>query len=234
MAPDMNMLKGKPLQVTPISSKREFLKLSALGIGALTVGLPLVGCGDGSSNTTTTAPKSGNIVGVPVQGLGYSSKSYSGITGPSGSFSYAPEEPITFSVGNVVIGTIRRVPDDGLVTTYDLVGSSRKSWWNIKSIVIAQFLQSIHSDLGVQTFIKPKYVKDAQGNTTVELEGVMIQIPQSVHDNLMKVPMTYLNDPSGVHITQTELAALVKVATNGKKSLVSCVAAETNQIFYPV
>ena len=234
MAPNMNKSKGKLLQATHISSKREFLRLSALGIGALTVGLPLVGCGDGSSNTTTTAPKTGNFVEVPVQGLGYSSKSYSGITGPSGSFNYSPDEPITFTVGNVIIGTISRVPSDGLVTTYDLVGQSRKSWWNIKSIVIAQFLQSIHSDLGVQTFIKPKYVKDAQGNTTVEFEGVMISIPQSVHDNLKKVPLTYLNDPSGVHITQTDLAALVKIATDGKKPLVSCVAAETHQIFYPV
>lgn len=229
----MNKSKEPPL-ATSVSSKRNFLKLSALGIGALSFGLPLVGCGDGGNTTTTTTPKTGNFVGVHVQGLGYSSKSYSGITGPSGSFNYAPDEPITFTVGNVVVGTISRVPDDGLVTTYDLVALSRKSWWNIKSIVIAQFLQSIHSDLDVQTFIKPKYVKDAQGNTTVEFEGVMITIPQSVHDNLMKVPLTYLNDPSGFHISQTDLATLVKIATGGKKPLVSCVAAETHQIFYPV
>ena len=95
-------------------------------------------------------------------------------------------------------------------------------------------MQSIHSDLDVQTFIKPKHVKDAQGNTTIEFEGVMITIPQNVHDNLMKVPLTYLNDPSGVPITQTALAALVKIATDGKKTLVSCVAAETHQIFYPI
>lgn len=234
MPPDMTKPKVKTTLATPNGSKREFLKLSALGIGALAVGLPLVGCGDGSSNTTSDAPKTGNFVGVHVQGLGYSSKSYSGITGPSGSFNYAPDETITFSVGNVIIGTISRVPSDGLVMTYDLVGQSRQSWWNIKSIVIAQFLQSIHSDLDVQTFIKPKHVKDAEGNTTIEFEGVMITIPQNVHDNLMKVPLTYLNDPSGVPITQTALAALVKIATDGKKTLVSCVAAETHQIFYPI
>ena len=217
--------------LTAPHSKREFLKLSTTYVGSFAMGISLYGCGGGSNGSSTSTP-SNAFSGVPVQGLAYSSKSNSGMTESSGTFKYASGEAITFSVGNVVVGTLNAVPSDGLVTTYDLVGQSRKQWWQLKSIVIAQFLQSIHSGSN-QSFIDPVYEVDAQGNTSISFKGRQISIPQSCHDNLKNLPLTYLNDPSGNPITQVALAALVASATGGKKSLVNCVAAETNQIFYP-
>lgn len=209
-------------------TKRDFLKLGAASVGAIAVGLPLVGCGDGSGSSTST-PNTGKISGVPVQGLAYSSKSYSGRTGGSGTFNYVPGETITFSVGNVIVGTITNIPSDGLVTTYHLVGNTKKILWNIKTLVVAQFLQSIHSELNRKSFIIPT----PGANGQVVFEGVPITIPQSAHDNLTKIPLTYLNDPTEGHIGQKSLRSLVKTATDGKKPLISCVTAETNQIFWP-
>lgn len=218
-------------QPTAPHSKREFLKLSATYVGSFAMGISLYGCG-GGGNGSGASSSSNAFSGVPVQGLAYSSKSNSGMTGSSGTFDYASGEAITFSVGNVVVGTLSNIPSDGLVTTYDLVGQSRKQWWQLKSIVIAQFLQSIHSGSN-QSFIDPVYGVDDQGNSSISFKGRQISIPQSCHDNLKNLPLTYLNDPSGNPINQVALAALVASATGGKKSLVNCVAAETNQIFYP-
>lgn len=213
------------------TSKRNFLRLGALSVGALAIGVPLVGCGGGSSSDS--APQTANVVGVPVEGLAYTSKSASGMTSQSGEFSYAPGESITFTVGNVVVGTLLAVPGDGKVTAQDLVGLNRTVWWNIESIVIDQFLQSLHKDIKTTSFIIPKPVKDGQGNVTYTFEGKLISIPQSAHDNLKNVPLTYLNDPSGRHVNQTELETLVRVATAGNRQLLDCVSAITNRIFYP-
>lgn len=214
-------------------SKREFLGLSILGIEALAIGLPLSGCSGGNSTSGSTT-QTGYFVDVPVQGLAYSSKSCSGMTGPSGSFNYVPGEQISFNVGNVIVGSISNVPNDRLITVNDLAGLPRDSWWDIQSIVIAQFLQSLHSDIQTQSFITPKFILDAGGNSTVEFEGLTINITQNIHDNLMSIPVTYLYDPrDGTHISQTKLASLVKTATSGRKQLVSCIAAVTSQMFYP-
>ncbi|WP_396189465.1 twin-arginine translocation signal domain-containing protein [Flavobacterium sp.] len=209
-------------------TKRDFLKLSAVSVGAVAVGLPLVGCGDGSSSQTSTS-NTGRISSVHVEGLAYSSKSHSGRTGTSGTFNYLPGETITFSVGNVIVGTISNMPSDGLITTYHLAGNHKKMLWHIETLVVAQFLQSIHSELDRKSFIIPK----SGANGQIVFEGVPITIPQSVHDNLSKIPLTYLNDPGRGHISQASLRLLVKTATDGKKSLISCVTAETNQIFWP-
>jgi hypothetical protein len=222
-------------QIKPLETKRDFLKASALGIGTVALGLPLVGCGGGSSNTSTGNPSTSFSSGPPVQGLAYSSKSYSGMTGPLGQFNYAAGETVTFSVGNVVVGALSAVPGDGAVTTYDLAGLSRTSWWNINSIVIAQFLQSLDSDIAAKksSFLVQKISKDNQGNPQITFDGKTISIPKSAHTNLSQTPVTYLNNSNGTHIDQITLASLVKTATNGSYKLVSISSAITNQIFYP-
>lgn len=209
-------------------TKRDFLKFSAVSVGAVAVGLPLVGCGDGSSSSTSTS-NTGRVSSIHVEGLAYSSKSHSGRTGTSGTFNYLPGETMTFSVGNVIVGTISNMPSDGLVTTYHMVGNHKKILWHIQTLVVAQFLQSIHGEPDRKSFIVPSFGTDGQ----ITFEGLPITIPQSAHDNLRNVPLTYLNDPAGGHISQKSLRLLVKTATDGRKSLISCVTAETNQIFWP-
>lgn len=219
-------------QIEPLATKRDLLKASALGVGMVALGLPLVGCG-GGSGSSSSPPTS--FSGPPVQGLAYSSKSYSGMTGPSGQFNYAAGEVITFSVGNVVVGSLSAVPSDGKVTTYDLAGLSRSSWWNINSIVIAQFLQSLDSDIAKKksSFLVQKVSQDGQGNSQITFDGKTISIPQSAHINLSQTPVTYLNNSNGTHIDQITLGSIVSTATNGSYKLVSISSAITNQIFYP-
>jgi hypothetical protein len=222
------------VQIEPLVTKRDFLKASALGIGTVALGLPLVGCGGGSSSGSSSSTPT-SFSGPPVQGLAYTSKSYSGMTGPSGQFNYAAGEVITFSVGSVVVGSLSAVPSDGTVTTYDLAGLSRSSWWNINSIVIAQFLQSLDSDVAKKksSFLVQKVSQDSQGNPQITFDGKTISIPQSAHINLSQTPVTYLNNPNGTHIDQIALGSIVRIATNGSYKLVSISSAITNQIFYP-
>jgi hypothetical protein len=60
----------------------------------------LYGCGGSSSNT-----QSGVFVDSAVEGLRYRTDSMSGVTGPNGEFQYKAGEVVTFSIGDVVIGS---------------------------------------------------------------------------------------------------------------------------------
>jgi len=66
------------------------------------VGLP--GCGEIGKLKSDLLAKDGKFVDAPVQGLTYISGGQSGTTGPSGEFKYEYGQPVTFSIGKVVIG----------------------------------------------------------------------------------------------------------------------------------
>jgi hypothetical protein len=89
--------------------------------------------GDDTSTTTTT----GIFLDSVVQGLSYSTDTQNGLTGEDGSFSYLPGEDITFSVGQMEIGTI---PASDIITNFDLGDTSTNP-------AIAQLLQSLDVNL---------------------------------------------------------------------------------------
>jgi len=60
----------------------------------------LFGCSSNDDNTRT-----GTFVDAAVQGLNYSSQSYTGLTDEKGSFSYLPNETITFTLGGIPLGS---------------------------------------------------------------------------------------------------------------------------------
>jgi len=67
----------------------------------------LAACGGGGSEppVTTATPSVGVFVDSAVGGLQYQAPSYSGSTNTLGEFNYLPGERITFSIGDIVLGS---------------------------------------------------------------------------------------------------------------------------------
>jgi len=109
----------------------------------------LAGCGSGGGSAapliTSDANSSvltGNFVDGPVSGLSYRTATLSGITGTDGSFQYRAGETITFSAGEVVLGS---TTGKSSITPVDLSSGVRSSA-NARSVNICRFLQLIDAD----------------------------------------------------------------------------------------
>ena len=111
-------------------------KLNMVLASALATALSACGGGGGGSNTATGIFKDSN-----VGGMTYTSGSITGVTGADGSFTYERGQPVTFSLGGVVIGTA-----DGkeVVTPVDLVASGSSTSPEVLNIV--RFFIMLDSD----------------------------------------------------------------------------------------
>jgi hypothetical protein len=113
----------------------------------LIVALLLSACGGGS---TDAPPKVVNLVkpayvymaGNYVEGLTYSAKTLSGSTGPKGLFMYRVGEPVTFSIGNKVIGNVDLPAYQSRpVTHFDILGTNNPRDPNVINLsVLLSFL----------------------------------------------------------------------------------------------
>lgn len=83
-----------------------------------------------------------------VEGIAYTSPSYSGYTDAAGMFRFRRGETTTFSIGKLVLGTIEgnAIPMDKLMFLQDLVGTSRTDTGHAIVKKTAQFLQTLDSD----------------------------------------------------------------------------------------
>lgn len=66
--------------------------------------IALVGCGGGSDSSSALV-QTGVFADAVVQGLGYKTATQSGFTDAQGSFSYQQGETVTFSLGNLTLGS---------------------------------------------------------------------------------------------------------------------------------
>ena len=98
--------------------------------------------------SASPSPSVGQFVDEPVAGLAYSCGTLlnktSGVTNQLGQFQYFPGQSCTFSVGNVTVGKIDNVPQDGNVTPQDIAGVQRSVVIDPTVAVVAQFLQSLN------------------------------------------------------------------------------------------
>ncbi len=160
--------------------------------------------------SASPSPSVGQFVDEPVAGLAYSCGTLlnktSGVTNQLGQFQYFPGQSCTFSVGNVTVGKIDNVPQDGNVTPQDIAGVQRSVVIDPTVAVVAQFLQSLNDG---------------------KVSGV-INIPSSVTAILSSanVASTSLVTSSGP-ITQDALTNLI-VTTAGVQLLISASQASAN------
>jgi len=104
------------------------------------------GYGGGGSNSPTYTPPppqvaSGVFKDANVEGLDFSSGGQSGETGADGGFTYEVGEPVTFSVGGVVLGTTDGAP---VITPVELVAGGTTATRAVQNIV--RFLLMLDAD----------------------------------------------------------------------------------------
>jgi hypothetical protein len=132
------------------------LEMRIRGVLRMTAVLALLlvaGCGSGGSgggSQSAAGLASGQIIDSLIQGLDYRSNSKSGLTDAQGTFSHGAGETVTFSIGNLDLGT---TPGKPIATVVDLVeGATGVN--NQRVTNIARFLQSLDSDCNVRNGIQ--------------------------------------------------------------------------------
>jgi len=122
-------------------------KINYLGYGlAFALSIGFTGCGGGGDSssgvtTATTATTDGNFKDANVIGLEYKSGSENGLTGTNGSYTCENGKDITFSLGNVILGT---VTCNQLITPVELVTSGSVDNQTVVNLV--KFLTMIDND----------------------------------------------------------------------------------------
>jgi len=101
------------------------------------------GCGGGGGSLATPDDvQTGSFLDGPVCGIRYTTPSWSGVTEPGGVFNYQKGEPITFTLGDIPLGTARA----GLfVTPLDLVPETEDPA-HIRVVNMCRLLQSLDHD----------------------------------------------------------------------------------------
>jgi hypothetical protein len=84
--------------------------------------------------------QTGYFIGPPIAGVKYSTGSHTGYTNSLGQFQYLQGEEVTFSIGNLVLGSAQAGP---MVTPLSLLGESSIEQMSDAVINIAQLLQSL-------------------------------------------------------------------------------------------
>lgn len=120
---------------------------------AVTASFLLVGCGGGgSSNTAATAATTsttGYVVDSAVENLDYDCVTdgvNNKVTGKDGAFTCQHMNQVRFRIGNLVLGEISSLPQDGYVLPQDIAGVTRDQITDAKVTAMAQLLQSLDSD----------------------------------------------------------------------------------------
>jgi hypothetical protein len=130
--------------------------------------LALAGCGGGNSATTATAaPPTGIFSDAPVQGVRYCFGSYSGVTGPGGTFTYAPGTIGVFRLGDIELGRSLGKP---VLTPMDLVENlhpaASEAQKRADALKLVQLLTSLGGGPGQsQLIIPPQLTQLARGRS---------------------------------------------------------------------
>lgn len=128
----------------------------------------LIGCGGEASkkNATPVTPEqssqrpgltsdlqTGQFVDSPVAGIHYKTETLSGFTDAQGYFNYKPDESVTFSIGNIVLGKGKAgalITPSSLVNTHKIdinqLKEQNPSAFKAATVNILRLLQTIDKD----------------------------------------------------------------------------------------
>ena len=145
---------------------------------AAAASLLMVGCsGGGDSTTTTDASATGYVVDSAVQNLDYDCVADNDMdkkTGANGAFTCQNMNQVRFRIGELVLGEISGLPQDGYVLPQDIAGVNREAVTDTKVTAMAQLLQSLDEDgdltNGIQIPEETKALFDNEHFTEANLE----------------------------------------------------------------
>lgn len=131
------------------------------------------GNGAGSADTSTPAAATvgslavGAFVCPPVAGLAYESASQSGLTDVNGNFNYQVGSPVTFKVGDIVVGS---ATGSGVLTPISLAGSGASAD-SPKAVAIVQFLNAVAHDDGAGNLSIPESIRTAALGKSIDFDA---------------------------------------------------------------
>ena len=108
---------------------------------ALWVMLYMAACGGGAAHLSDADSLSGFFFDSPVQGITYQTATQLGVTDSQGQFKYLSGEVVTFSVGNLVLGSIDA---KNVITPLDVAGTNNINDARVSNLLV--FLQSLDVD----------------------------------------------------------------------------------------
>lgn len=105
--------------------------------------LLLSACSSGGGNSPdNNATQSGVFIDSPVEGLSYASATLNGTTDADGTFSYETNETVTFSIGDITLGSTSGA---AVITPVDMVSGATSETDPVVTN-IARFLQTLDDD----------------------------------------------------------------------------------------
>jgi len=105
--------------------------------------LLLSACSSGGGNSPdNNATQSGVFIDSPVEGLSYASATLNGTTDADGAFSYETNETVTFSIGDITLGSTSGA---AVITPVDMVNGATSETDPVVTN-IARFLQTLDDD----------------------------------------------------------------------------------------
>ncbi len=121
-------------------ASRSFPALSLIGLSTVLIS----GClsGSGSSSGTDSSWRTGSFVDSPVEGLLFRTDSNEGVTDADGTFRYRNGETITFTIGDLTLGS---APGQSVLSPVDLIDNADDSS-HPAVINMARLLQSLDAD----------------------------------------------------------------------------------------
>ena len=130
------------------------MKKSTMGL-TLSVAIATVllsGCGSSSSSSSSgssATAQTGYFVDSAVANINYdcvADGDFNKTTDVNGSFSCVDMSNVRFHIGDLELGTIGALPQDGYVYPQDLVGTLRTDVSNAQVVAIAKLLQGLDAD----------------------------------------------------------------------------------------
>ncbi|WP_396586969.1 hypothetical protein [Bermanella sp. R86510] len=109
----------------------------------------------------------GFFIDSPVQGLSYSSPSYSGTTDAFGRFDYESGETVTFSLGSIVLGSASTAK---AIHVSDLFGDEDAT--DTRTINLARLLLTLDSDADSDNGIQLSAAAISEANSTTFANGI--------------------------------------------------------------
>lgn len=130
----------------------------------------MTACGGGGGGTTaaTVTVKTGVFIDGPVEGLAYESGSQKGLTDAAGTFRYEEGQPVTFSVGGVVLGQASAKAE---MTPLDLAPSGANG--DTPEVVNrVKFLMALSDIDGTGRMTIPQVIRDKQISQEVNFSSI--------------------------------------------------------------
>ena len=138
---------------------------------AITASFLFIGCGGGSSDSSTDATLSsttGYVVDSAVQNMDYdcvADNDMNKVTGSDGAFTCKNMSQVRFRIGEMVLGEIRALQKDKYVFPQDIIGTARNNITDAKVTAMAQLLQSLDENHDLSDGIQiPENIKDLFDN----------------------------------------------------------------------